>query len=66
MSSVTLELHGDADATDLEIRTDATLQGPVAQFGRQGVVEAVSGRVLGEFTRCLERRLGGAAAPGSA
>lgn len=63
-ASVTLQLQGDAHATDLEILTDATLQGPVAQFGRQGVVEAVSGRVLGEFTRCLESRLGGPAAPG--
>ena len=58
---VTLQLQGDADATDLDIRTDATLQGPVAQFGRKGVVEAVSGRVLADFTRCLEERLASSA-----
>jgi carbon monoxide dehydrogenase subunit G len=60
-ASVTITLEGDADSTDLEIWTDATLQGPVAQFGRQGVVEAVSGRVLADFTRCLEERLGSSA-----
>lgn len=62
-ATVVLQLGGDAGSTDLDIRTDATLSGPVAQFGRQGVVEAVSGKVLAEFTRCLETRLAVPAAP---
>jgi uncharacterized protein len=56
-ANVHLLVRGSAEAADLEIVTDAVLQGPVAQFGRQGVVDAISRRLLGEFARCLEGRL---------
>jgi carbon monoxide dehydrogenase subunit G len=56
-ANVTLQVRGSPEAADLEIVTDATLQGPVAQFGRQGIVDAISTRLLGEFARCLEGRL---------
>lgn len=57
-AGVVLRVTGGSDASDLEIVADTTLSGPVAQFGRQGIVTAIGGRLLGEFTRCLETRLG--------
>ncbi len=56
-ANVALTLTGDAAASELQIDTDATLQGPVAQFGRPGIVAAIGSRLLGDFARCLEARL---------
>lgn len=56
-AGVVLRVTGGSDASDLEIVADTTLSGPVAQFGRQGIVTAIGGRLLGEFARCLETRL---------
>lgn len=50
----------DAVATRVALDTDLTLAGPAAQFGRTGLVEEVSKRLLGEFARCLEARLAAA------
>jgi len=46
--------------TRVTLETDLTLAGPAAQFGRTGLIEEVSKRLLGEFSRCLEARLAAA------
>src|SRR5689334_14613771 len=40
--------------TEVKISTDLTVTGKVAQFGR-GVMQEVSGKLLGQFVQCLER-----------
>ena len=60
-ADVSLRLTGEASASDLEIVADATLHGPIAQFGRPAIITAIGSRILGEFARCLEARF--AAAP---
>lgn len=55
-ADVTLTLAGDENASDLEILADATLQGPIAQFGRPAIITAIGSRILGDFARCLEAR----------
>ncbi|KQP82946.1 2Fe-2S iron-sulfur cluster-binding protein [Methylobacterium sp. Leaf117] len=40
-----------------------TLKGPLAQFGRPGLVRDLAGRLCADFTRNLEARLSGAPAP---
>lgn len=62
-ASASLSLSGGADSSDLEIVTEARLQGPVAQFGRPGIITAIGSRLLGEFARCLEARLGASPEP---
>lgn len=62
-ANVALALSGGADSSELEIVTDATLQGPVAQFGRPGIITAIGSRLLGEFAQCLEKRLGASTEP---
>jgi len=46
--------------TRVTLDTDLTLAGPAAQFGRTGLIEEVSKRLLGELARCLEARLAAA------
>ena len=43
-----------------------TLTGPLAQFGRPGLVRDLAGRITADFARNLDARLAGAAAPASA
>ncbi len=49
-----------AGRTLVTLDTDLTLAGPAAQFGRTGLIEEVSRRLLGEFAACLGARLGAA------
>lgn len=47
-----------ADAGSLvEIDADVTLSGPVAQFGRTGLINEISKRLIGEFVDCLDAKL---------
>jgi len=62
-AEVVLTLSGDEAASDLEIVADATLRGPVAQFGRPAIITAIGSRILGQFARCLETRLADTPAP---
>ena len=56
-------------STDVEVRTDLSITGKPAQFGR-GVIQDVSDKLLQQFATCLEQKVGapsadtGAAAPG--
>jgi uncharacterized protein len=44
--------------TRVDIATDLTLAGAVAQYGR-GLVQDVSSQLVGQFADCLERQLAG-------
>ncbi|SNR65586.1 Carbon monoxide dehydrogenase subunit G [Haloechinothrix alba] len=48
----------DTDAgTHVGINTDVTLSGSAAQFGRTGLINDISQRMLGEFATCVETKL---------
>jgi carbon-monoxide dehydrogenase small subunit len=49
----------DAAATRLDITVRALLLGPLAQFGRSGIVSDLAARITDMFARNLERRLAG-------
>jgi len=36
---------------------DVDVSGPVAQFGRTGLINEMSKRLIGEFVQCLEAKL---------
>lgn len=42
----------------VNVDADVTLSGPVAQFGRTGLINEMSKRLIGEFVSCLEGKLG--------
>lgn len=43
--------------TEVAIVADITLQGPMAQFGRTGMIQDVSSRLTKEFAECIGRKL---------
>jgi uncharacterized protein len=45
------------DRTAVSVDTDLNITGKPAQFGR-GVIQDVSDKLLGQFTRCLESKIG--------
>lgn len=47
----------EGGATAVRIDADVMLSGPAAQFGRTGLVNEISKRLIGEFVECLEAKL---------
>lgn len=58
---VTATMTQEGTATRVEVRTDLNITGKPAQFGR-GVMQDVSDKLLGQFTACLEQKVGDASA----
>jgi carbon monoxide dehydrogenase subunit G len=54
---VTATMNQEGPTTRVEVLTDLNMTGKPAQFGR-GVMQDVSDKLLGQFTACLEQRLG--------
>jgi carbon monoxide dehydrogenase subunit G len=55
-ATITAKLQPDGDGTKVEVLTDLTITGRVAQFGR-GVLADVSGKLMDQFAECLEKDL---------
>jgi carbon-monoxide dehydrogenase small subunit len=51
----------EPETSDVALTVGYTLKGPLAQFGRPGLVRDVAGRLTAEFARNLEARLSGRA-----
>ena len=49
-------------ATRVDVSTDYHITGRLARFGRGGMIEDISNRLLGEFAKCLQTSLAGAPA----
>ncbi len=47
----------DGLETDVTIKANVMLAGPIAQFGRTGLVNEISKRLIDEFSACLEAKL---------
>jgi carbon monoxide dehydrogenase subunit G len=47
----------DGDGTKVEVDTDFTITGRLARFGRGGMIEDVSRRLLADFSSCLQERI---------
>ncbi|MDT7725696.1 MAG: uncharacterized protein QOI21_2272 [Actinomycetota bacterium] len=61
-ATVTMTLAPVPEGTRVELGTDLSISGRLAQFGR-GVLGEVTGRLLGDFARELEREVSGARRP---
>jgi carbon-monoxide dehydrogenase small subunit len=51
------KLNDVDQATRVDIDVDLTLSGPIAQFGRTGLVTEVANVLVGDFARTLEARI---------
>lgn len=58
--------EAEPGSTTVSIEADVTLSGPAAQFGRTGLVNEISKRLINEFVDCLEGKLGAATAEDAA
>lgn len=47
----------DPAGSKVGVDADVTLSGPVAQFGRTGLINEMSKRLIGDFVSCLEGKL---------
>jgi carbon monoxide dehydrogenase subunit G len=55
--SVVYDLNEDPAGCKVVIDADVTLSGPAAQFGRTGLINEMSKRLIGDFVTCLEGKL---------
>ncbi len=58
---VVATMTDEGGATRVEVLTDLNITGKPAQFGR-GVMQDVSDKLLGQFTACLEQKVGDSSA----
>ncbi|MDH4117292.1 MAG: SRPBCC family protein [Acidimicrobiia bacterium] len=54
---VTYQLVGSDAGTTVSMDADVTLSGAAAQFGRTGLINEMSNRLIGEFVQCVEGKL---------
>lgn len=47
----------DGPGSKVGVNAEVSLSGPVAQFGRTGLINEMSKRLIGEFVECLEGKL---------
>jgi uncharacterized protein len=57
---IAAQLRANGTSTLVNVSTDLTIAGRIAQFG-SGMIKEVSAKLLGQFVECLEGRLGGEA-----
>lgn len=55
---VTYAIVEDQGGSKVSVDADVTLSGPAAQFGRTGLINEMSKRLIGDFVDCLEGKLG--------
>jgi uncharacterized protein len=56
-------LTSDGDTTRVEAVTDFTITGRLARFGRGGMIEDISNRLMRDFATCLQSRIATEPAP---
>jgi hypothetical protein len=50
-------MEGEGELTRVDVDTDFTITGRLARFGRGGMIQDISNRLLKEFADCLQRRI---------
>jgi uncharacterized protein len=56
-------MHQEGDVTTVEVETDFTLTGRLARFGRGGMIQDVSNRLLRDFSDCVRKTIEAPEAP---
>jgi uncharacterized protein len=65
-ATIVSTLHEEHGVTKVDVDTDFTITGRLARFGRGGMIEDVSNRLLRDFSDCLRQRIESAEAAPSA
>jgi carbon monoxide dehydrogenase subunit G len=56
-ATIVSRMRQEGDATTVEVETDFTITGRLARFGRGGMIEDVSNRLLRDFSECLQKTI---------
>ena len=66
-ASIVSTMREEAGVTTVDVETDFTITGRLARFGRGGMIQDVSNRLLRDFSDCLQKTFeAGPAGPGEA
>jgi uncharacterized protein len=57
-------MREEGGTTTVDVETDFTITGRLARFGRGGMIQDVSNRLLREFSECLQKMIEGSEATG--
>jgi len=60
-ATIVSTMSEQAGVTKVEVETDFTITGRLARFGRGGMIQDVSNRLLRDFSTCLQRSIEGPA-----
>jgi uncharacterized protein len=56
-ATIVSRMREEAGATTVEVETDFTITGRLARFGRGGMIQDVSNRLLRDFADCLQKTI---------
>jgi carbon monoxide dehydrogenase subunit G len=56
-ATIVSTMREEGDVTQVEVETDLTITGRLARFGRGGMIEDISNRLMKEFSDCLQQRI---------
>jgi carbon monoxide dehydrogenase subunit G len=56
-ATIVSRMREDAGVTTVEVETDFTITGKLARFGRGGMIQDVSNRLLRDFSDCLQKSI---------
>ena len=56
-ATIVSTMRAEGDVTTVDVKTDLTITGRLARFGRGGMIEDISNRLLREFADCLQAKI---------
>ena len=56
-ATIVSTMRQEGEVTTVETETDFTITGRLARFGRGGMIEDISNRLLREFAECLQQKI---------
>jgi uncharacterized protein len=56
-ATIVSTVREEGDATTVDVETDFTITGRLARFGRGGMIQDVSNRLLKDFSDCLQKTM---------
>jgi carbon monoxide dehydrogenase subunit G len=56
-ATIVSTMHAEGELTRVDVETDFTITGRLARFGRGGMIQDISNRLLREFADCLQQRI---------
>jgi len=56
-ATIVSSMRADGDVTRVDVETDFTITGRLARFGRGGMIQDISNRLMKDFADCLQQRI---------